>query len=485
MQVATKSTLGAGLMLVPLVFLAAYHVREIGKQTEVNQDLAHYEFPVALTCLELLRQVELMREYADKYSATEDAGYRTKLRESRDAFTRELRSLSDAAHVGVLGPAIANLNQEWSALAPADGAPSQAFWSASAREQMLRLRSAVQEVYAAARAVIAKRVGSAEAAKQAAERLSWSVVGVALLLGGVVAFFVTRSMNRPLKQITEATRSVSQGQFDLRLAVSQKDEFGALARAFNTMVRRLAELDELKKGFVSHVSHELRSPLVAMQETNRLLQEGIPGKLNPEQHRMVELNLDGARRLESMIGKLLGLSRLEANATFDLEPRDLVALVRAAVETFENRMAEKQLDPSLQLPPHPVRLPCDGDGMLQVVHNLLENAVKFTSPGTTVSVAIEETVVGPPARGVSARHPEDGVLLTVSDRGPGIQDADKDAVFEKFFQVQRGRRRTGRGVGLGLAICREIVEAHRGRIWVEDVLPSGSAFRVWLPRAVG
>lgn len=254
------------------------------------------------------------------------------------------------------------------------------------------------------------------------------------------------------------------------------------------MIRRLNELDELKKDFISHVSHELKSPLASMRETVQLMIDGIPGPLTEKQKRLLELNLQSADRLTSMIRNLLDLSKIEAGTMeYELVRQDLVPLVRAAVGELEVRAEERRISIETALPDTPLEIKCDRDRIVQVVLNLLGNAVKFSHEGGTVRIRLEAIPTVPDTmpqvwHSLVTVPPPPGYfgLLSIADSGPGIADADKIKIFEKFHQVKKGKKVSGQGVGLGLAICRTIVLAHEGAVWVEDAPGGGSCFYLLL-----
>jgi two-component system sensor histidine kinase ResE len=184
-----------------------------------------------------------------------------------------------------------------------------------------------------------------------------------------------------------------------------------------------------------------------------------------------------------MIANLLDLARLEAGVmSYDVRPHDVTALARTATGELEALATERSVGFVLDAPDRAVVAECDADRVVQVLENLLDNAVKFSSPGASVTVAVrsEPLLPGdvPPHSDVA---PPPYALVRILDRGPGIPDREKSRVFEKFRQATKGSRRAGAGVGLGLAISREIVRAHKGVIWVADNQPSGTIASLLLP----
>ena len=159
-----------------------------------------------------------------------------------------------------------------------------------------------------------------------------------------------RSIQVPLSRLARGTRAVAQGRFDQRVQAAGGDEFSALAADFNEMVRRLGELDQMKKDLLSHVSHELKAPLAAMEETNQLLVEGIPGPVTEDQRRLLDLNLQSVRRLSALIAKLLDLSRMEAGVMeYDMRARDMVPLLQGPAAELGALAREKGVRFALEL----------------------------------------------------------------------------------------------------------------------------------------
>jgi two-component system sensor histidine kinase GlrK len=318
----------------------------------------------------------------------------------------------------------------------------------------------------------------------------WAVTVAALAISVLVSFLIIRSISKPLAHLTEGTRAIADGKFFYRLDTTRNDEFSQLARDFNKMTSRLNELDDMKKDFVSHVSHELKAPLASMHETIQIMLEEIPGPLTDKQKRLLGLNLQSGMRLTAMISNLLDLSKTEAGVMeYEMKSQDLVPLVRNAISELEPHAHERQILIKAALPDTPLQIKCDPDRIIQVVLNLVGNDVNFSPKNGEVKVQVEKLHEIPknvPERWyrLVASTEKDGYygLVTVADSGPGIPDSDKEKVFEKFHQVKQGKKMAGQGVGLGLSICRTIVQAHRGAIWVEDNPGGGSRFMLLLRR---
>jgi signal transduction histidine kinase len=262
----------------------------------------------------------------------------------------------------------------------------------------------------------------------------------------------------------QGTRAIAKGQFWHRLPAHGRDEFAELARDFNAMTERLGELDRMKKDFVSHVSHDLKAPLASIRQIMHVLLQEIPGSLNDQQKNLIQLSYKSAERLASMVGNLLDVSRMEAGTMeYRMAAHDIVSLVQSVIDEFDVQAQEKEIRFRLQCNQPTLAVNCDSERIEQVIGNLYENALKF-SPSRSEIV----TNIGPGKRGE--------ILISVADSGPGVPDGQKGRIFEKFHQIKHGTKVAGQGVGLGLAICKTIVEAHRGQIWVEDNPNGGSIF---------
>jgi len=256
------------------------------------------------------------------------------------------------------------------------------------------------------------------------------------------------------------------------------------------MAARLIEVDQIKKNFISHVSHELKAPLASMQETTHLILERIPGPLTDKQKRLLDLNLQSGKRLAQMIGNILDLSRLEAGIVeYEIQRCDLADLIHNVVMELSSEAREKSLRLLTDIQREPLLVDCDPNRMVQLFSNLLENAIRFSTKGGSIGVHIRSVREYPRmphsarARMLQKAVSKGFALIGISDSGPGIDDAHKETVFHTFHQMQHGRKSHGESLGLGLAISRAVVEAHAGTIWIEDNPQGGAMFFVLLPRS--
>ncbi|MBI4349284.1 MAG: HAMP domain-containing histidine kinase [Elusimicrobia bacterium] len=359
----------------------------------------------------------------------------------------------------------------------------------SALEHPGTLRQAVAgprrlRIYSVAVDAGGRRVGTVVAAyreEALEEELAWirDSARRRLALAGILGFAVallasaalSASLLRPLGRLAEAARRVGAGELGHRLPASSADELGVLSREFNKMTSRLAELDELKAGFVAQVTHDLRSPLHGMLGQADVLLGGYEGPLTPKQQEAMRSLLRSGKDLAALIDAILEVARLEAGKA-PLEPGpvdvsealgDALTAARGEAETLGVSLAV-HVQPGLEF------VNADAAALRRVLANLVSNALKFTPSGGQVNVS---------ARKDGSTH----AIFSVADTGVGIPENRIASLFAKFSQVPETRRhaRGHPGSGLGLAICRELVLAHGGRIWVESKPGEGARFSFTLP----
>ena len=237
---------------------------------------------------------------------------------------------------------------------------------------------------------------------------------------------------------------------------------------FGADVTERKQIDELKDEFVSTVSHELRTPLTIIREGVSQIFEGVAGKTNEEQRRLLFIALEGIDRLGRIIEDLLDISRIEAGRVQLKRGRvDLVALAREASSVFYTQAQERGLEIKEKVSKKKVEIYIDKDKIFQVFTNLIANALKFTEKGSI---------------GISVIDKEDTVECEVSDTGKGISQEDLTKVFGKFQQFGREAGPGKKGTGLGLSISKGFIELHGGRIWVTSELDRGTQFTFTLPK---
>ena len=499
MKVATRLSGAFAIYLALLAALVIYHVRSIRRAVSSGVALTEISSRLRIASTDQVSRVAQMGSDAEKYLITGDPGYLDQTLQAADAFGHQLAWFDSLSLTTQERDALTPLKVDWRdattrlhALSGLVYAPADSGKLVMARlgQSLDRVRRESETLGAASQGAMTSELGASQDSAREAERVSWIVAVVALLAAGVLSVLLVRSIVGPLERLAEGTREVSAGRFGHRLNASGDDEFAQVSRDFNSMTERLDELDRMKRDFVAKVSHDLKTPLSSMQETINVLVDGLAGPVTPKQRQLLELNLESGRRLSAMLAKLLDMSRIEAGLEPDMQLIDLIDIVRRSIDRADAALSASEAAPRQGLaisfvePGHRVIVRGDAAGLAQVVDNLLENAIKFSPIGGEVVVRVSHDAGKAAGEGNEQTIGERAVEITVADQGPGISDDEKERVFGRFYQTETGRSVRGRGVGLGLTICREIVTAHGGDIWVTDNAPRGSVFHVVLPGAV-
>ena len=351
---------------------------------------------------------------------------------------------------------------------------------------------------------------------QLANQMTALFIGINALTFGV-AFVYTNKFIHPIKALKATVDNIGKGQYEIKAEVMTNDEIGTLAKSFNSMIaviqtrtkelefknkiservnahiselvrkeseanerlqsfaaqlkeqaERLREVDLAKEEFSSMITHELKTPLVPIQGYCELLLDGTLGNITQEQREKIQIIYDSALSLSQLIQDVLDVHKLElGKMKFDMRDTSTKELIERTIKRF-NPIAETKNINLVDGTDQELKLICDPERILQVLNNLVSNAVKFV----------------PEKKGkieICARRNDGSVLFTVKDNGIGIPKEKQQNLFKKFYQVDASLRRSTSGSGLGLAICEGIVEAHNGRIWLESDAGKGSTFYFSIP----
>lgn len=291
-------------------------------------------------------------------------------------------------------------------------------------------------------------------------RLAVAGVGAGVVAVVFALLFASR-ITTPIAEVTRASEAMGRGDLDQRIDVGGSDEVGRLAEAFNTMSSRLSRSDRSMRDLLANVSHELRTPLTSIQGFSQAITDGVA-----EDPREAALLInEEAERIRLLVDDLLYLSEIESGTVhLEIEEVDVDGLVEGAVRRLRLAAEDREVDLIPIVGGGTVQ--ADGRRLEQVLANLIDNAVRYTSPGGTVTI--------------SARQVADGALIEVHNPGEPIPEADRLRVFDRFYQVDRSRS-PGRHRGLGLSIVHELVQAHGGNVSVDSSHERGTTFSVFLP----
>jgi signal transduction histidine kinase len=301
------------------------------------------------------------------------------------------------------------------------------------------------------------------------------LIAVVAGLGAVLLILgLSRRILAPVEALTAAVQRMEAGDLSQRVEVTSQDEIGELARAFNSMADGLARLEELRRNMVTDVAHELRTPLSNIRGYLEALQDGV---IEPERGIIDSLHGE-AMLLNHLVDDLQDLSLAEAgHLKLERQPVALADIVDRAVEAVRPRVEAERVTVQVDLP-EDLLVDVDPQRIGQVLRNLLDNALTHTPPGREIAVAARAACPEP------GRREGQWVEVSVRDTGSGIAAEDLPYVFERFYRADKSRSRATGGAGLGLAIARQLVEAHGGRIWVESTEREGSTFTFALPTSI-
>jgi signal transduction histidine kinase len=298
----------------------------------------------------------------------------------------------------------------------------------------------------------------------------WSVVVGATTAGGL-SYLVTKRIVKPLIQMEEITKKFAEGHLEERVPVNEIPEVDQLARSFNRMAATLEGVEQRRRELVSDLTHELRTPLTVLKG---YLEGLADGAIDPSPETYQRLSREIVR-MQRLVNDLQELSKMEAGyLPINARPIDLYPLLAAVVEKFADQLlSEDSPQIVLDYPPQAPLALADPERVEQILVNLIGNALRYTSRGSiTVQVRLP------------VKPDTQQLWIAVIDTGVGIAAADLPHVFERFWRADRSRDRTSGGTGIGLAICRRLVELQGGAIEVESQIGVGSTFRFSLPIAM-
>lgn len=294
----------------------------------------------------------------------------------------------------------------------------------------------------------------------------------------LVAFVLSENLTRPIRQLQKSAKQVEKGQLDKIALVKSGDEIESLSYSFSSLINQLVErqhslrnitmqlekanaklkqLDALKNEFVSVASHELRTPMTSIKSYLWMALDGKGGKLNDEQKFYVQRGYDSVDRLIRLVNDMLNISRIEAGRiTIELQKVDLHKLAQEVVDEVVLRAKEVGVTIDLEKPEMETYVIADPDKIKEVFFNLLGNSIKFTPSGGNITISFTEKA--------------DLIETKVKDSGEGIEAEDIGKLFQKFGLLPGSytTNQPANGTGLGLYICRSIIELHQGKIWVES-----------------
>ena len=292
-----------------------------------------------------------------------------------------------------------------------------------------------------------------------------------VMLAAVVALYlITERVINPLKNMTKATKKFAKGDFSTRVTVCGHDEIAELGVAFNNMAESLDNFEKMRNSFLANVSHDLRTPMTTIAG----FIDGITsGAIPPEKHEYY-LGVISAEvhRLSRLVTDLLDISRLESGERkFNFVSFDIAEMARVILISFERKISDKNLDVVFETDEDSMFVVADKDAIHQVVYNLMHNAVKFSNSGGKLAIHIN-------------RSANKKILVSVYDEGQAIPKEELPFIFDRFYKTDKSRGLDKSGVGLGLYICKTIIDAHGEQISADSPCENGAEFRFSLKEGI-
>ena len=310
------------------------------------------------------------------------------------------------------------------------------------------------------RLIAYSEVSNAELLLKEILRFVWLASLLILVLATPIVYLVSRNFTQPLAEMQRITKFYAKGDFSRRLSAQRHDEMGMLAGVLNEMAGQLEQIEQNRRNFLSNVSHELRTPLTSIKGFVQGMLDGTIAEAD-HKHYLSRVYRE-TQRMVRIVSDLLDMARMrDGQMDFQWETLNLWELCQEAGESMMPLAAEKGVNLSLAFPAEPAWIRGDYARLVQVLVNILDNALKYTSEG--------QVELGGRIEGGAA-------LVTVADTGPGIPQHEIPYIFERFY-----RGGSGRGTGLGLAICKLIVDAHKGTVSASSRSEGGAVFVIQIP----
>ncbi len=294
-----------------------------------------------------------------------------------------------------------------------------------------------------------------------------AAVAAATLVAMLASILISRSIVAPIRLMTSASERIAEGRYDERVALRGSDELAHLAKSFNQMAEQLEQVEAMRRQLIGDVSHELRTPLTAIQGSAEGLMDGVL-PASDETYQQIH---NEAGRLSRLVDDLQELSRVESRATqLDIRAVDSASVIGTVVKRLQPQFDSKRVALTVKLPAEPVSFLADEGRSIQILTNLIGNALQHTPENGIVAVAV--------------MRDKKEARFSVRDTGEGIEAEHLARIFDRFYRVDKSRSRARGGSGVGLTIAKHLVEAQGGKIWAEsEGKNKGSEFTFTLPLA--
>ncbi|WP_447984925.1 sensor histidine kinase [Nitrospira sp. Nam74] len=475
-----RLTIGFLAIIVVMASVSMFALYQIRQIIEQSTSLVAHHYPAIDTAKWLLANIYAQERSDREYLAVGDHVFLEKFNEEANEFRRTVASLKhqdgsqDSRRFLIEAEA---LQEKYAALfhrytTPKASTPRQKLSEYENRREALigEISAALQSSLDIHETLVAAALKDSLQRSQQAERLTAYLGIAAPILGIVFAGVATYTIVAPLRRLQEHIRKIGLGEFRNAINVPVPSDLRDLVESVRSMATKLQELDDMKAEFLSHMTHELRSPMTAVHAGTQLLLEQIPGPITDNQRSTLQIMEESSREVISMISGLLDLAKFESGMmVYHPTSIDLMRNVDAAIQKVRLLAERERIRIIVNAPSEPVRVHVDETRIQQVLDNLLSNALKFSPEGALVCLKLEPDVE------------KKTLQISVSDTGRGIAPESLPHIFENFYGGSTGTPSKVPGSGIGLALAKKVVEGHGGRIWAESELGKGTTMRFILP----
>lgn len=478
-----RQTIGYAAIMLLVIFLGSYVTFKLNQLNHLTHEITSINRDIIGLAERLLEKVFSQMGFEKKYLVSGDRDFYQKFLEIKEQASQDLSRLDSSTGnerkyknfteiKELYGTYLSLVEREVHVIENREDYPR--------KEYQVTKEKIIDEINRQLKTVIQAARGSRDEKIDASNHISAHILnvttitaGLAIFIGIFVSFYNTRTIHRPITLLQKKTKDIAMGKFDEIHGISSPPEIKGLADDFNTMCERLQELDDMKKDFISHVSHKLRTPLTAIKEASAMLLEETYAGQPEKQKELLSITREECERLINSVNRILDLSRMEAGMMdYRIGPCALFPIIQKSVLKLAPLARRKKIDlelkPSSGLP----LIQMDQERITQVMEDLIGNALKFTPEGGEVRIRVDRINQGP----------GECVRVVVADTGCGIPKENLKKIFDKFERIDKGRE-PNRGTGLGLSIAKYIITGHGGKIWTQSEPGTGSAFYFTLPIA--
>lgn len=461
--------LGFTLVVLPLIILVGVSAFVVDRLSSQSEQTAYQAMQLTQNSLILMEELVTMERSARQYQVVNAPALLQVFKTSHKQFLQALSALERqsvnaalAARIRRLGLGEKKLAERIEIAARGGGLPSDI------NADFEQLDNEAYQLWEGSRREVAARASALRERAQFWQHILFWGTLVVIMASLLLGIGLSRLILRPVRQIDRAIHRLGDGDFSIPVRVHGPRDLEYLGERLDWTRQRLLDLESSKRRFLRDVSHDLKTPLATLLEGADLLQDQVVGSLNAEQAGLVRILRDSATQLQERINRLIQYNRIHGQvASLDLKYLELGQLLRDSLKEHEAALKSRDLRCDISIKDG--ALWGDEEKLRQVIDNLLSNAIKYAPRKSMIRVSIDGD--------------EQHVCLRVADQGQGIDEADREHLFDAFFRGRPPENGVANGSGIGLAIVKEYVEAHRGTVALLGTQSGeGAVFEVCLPR---